>query len=224
MISSARATRTSSPRSRRTSSKRRIARRSRARVVLDIPEEPIATKNGQRWLHTRKVPLLDEAGRPRYLLGISEDITERKRNAEALKEAKEKAEAVSREPRSFSYSVAHDRRAPSFAASTASPARPVEDCTEDPRPTRAEEALRSVVARRQGADGRAHRRHAGPGSSLDGARRCMTQEIDHQRFAAESAPGRSDAIELPSATLRVQIAPLTRTVARGHACPVYRPR
>jgi len=46
---------------------------------LDIPEEPIETPRGRRWLHTKKVPLLDEEGTPRYLLGISEDITERRK-------------------------------------------------------------------------------------------------------------------------------------------------
>jgi len=80
--------------------------------VVDIPEEPIETKTGRRWLHTRKVPLFDGDGAPRYLLGISEDITARKANAEALQAAKEKAEAVSRELEAFSYSVAHDLRTP----------------------------------------------------------------------------------------------------------------
>jgi PAS domain S-box-containing protein len=82
------------------------------RVVVDIPEEPIETKQGRRWLHTRKVPLLDESGEPRFLLGISVDITERKHAAEALRQAKDRAEAVSRELEAFSYSVAHDLRAP----------------------------------------------------------------------------------------------------------------
>lgn len=81
-------------------------------LVLDIPEEPIETKGGRRWLHTRKVPLLDEHGIPRHLLGISEDITERKEAATALSEAKEKADALNRELEAFSYSVAHDLRAP----------------------------------------------------------------------------------------------------------------
>jgi len=50
--------------------------------VLDIPEEEIHTRlKGARVLHTKKIPLLDEDGTPRYLLGISEDITE-KRQAE----------------------------------------------------------------------------------------------------------------------------------------------
>ena len=52
----------------------------RNRKVLDIPEEPILTKGkGLRYLHTKKIPILDESGQSLYLLGISEDITERKR-------------------------------------------------------------------------------------------------------------------------------------------------
>jgi PAS domain S-box-containing protein len=50
------------------------------RQRVDIPEEPILTRyRGVRLLHTTKVPILDTAGNPVYLLGISEDITERKR-------------------------------------------------------------------------------------------------------------------------------------------------
>ena len=45
--------------------------------VVDIPYEPIHTAEGLRWLHTRKVPILDARGRPRYLLGISTDVTQR---------------------------------------------------------------------------------------------------------------------------------------------------
>ena len=48
--------------------------------IVDIPEERIQTRHqGVRILHTKKVPILDAAGNPIYLLGISEDITERKR-------------------------------------------------------------------------------------------------------------------------------------------------
>jgi PAS domain S-box-containing protein len=54
--------------------------------LLDIPEEPIETDRGLLILHTKKIPLLDEQGRPRYLLGISEDITERKRAEQELRE------------------------------------------------------------------------------------------------------------------------------------------
>jgi two-component system cell cycle sensor histidine kinase/response regulator CckA len=49
-----------------------------SRSLVDIPEEPIQTPLGTRWLHTRKIPILGPGGEPRYLLGISEDITERK--------------------------------------------------------------------------------------------------------------------------------------------------
>src|SRR5579862_3135126 len=48
------------------------------RRLVDIPEEPITTPDGVRWLHTKKIPILAPSGEPRYLLGISEDITDRK--------------------------------------------------------------------------------------------------------------------------------------------------
>ena len=60
-----------------TSSDRNVLK---SRKVLDIPEEPILTKaKGLRSLHTTKIPILDENDQPVYVLGISEDITERKR-------------------------------------------------------------------------------------------------------------------------------------------------
>jgi len=49
-------------------------------TVVDIAEEPLETRHqGLRFLHTRKVPILDAEGHATYLLGISVDITERRR-------------------------------------------------------------------------------------------------------------------------------------------------
>ena len=54
--------------------------------VLDIPVEPIDSHTlGPRLLHTVKVPVFDEHGGRDYLLGISEDITERERVADQLR-------------------------------------------------------------------------------------------------------------------------------------------
>jgi PAS domain S-box-containing protein len=51
----------------------------RSGTILDIPEEPIATRrNGTRFLHTKKVPIKADDGQAQYLLGISEDITDQK--------------------------------------------------------------------------------------------------------------------------------------------------
>ena len=50
-----------------------------AGVLLDIPEESVDTPRGPRLLHTRKIPIPDATGVARYLLGISEDITDRVR-------------------------------------------------------------------------------------------------------------------------------------------------
>ena len=57
----------------------------KCRKLLDIPEERIHTKQkGLRVLHARKIPLLDAEGRPQFLLGISEDITDLKQARDEL--------------------------------------------------------------------------------------------------------------------------------------------
>ncbi len=66
------------------------------RVTIDIPEEPIQTPNGVRYLHTRKVTVLDDSGEPAFLLGISEDITERKEQAKLIENQRAALEHSSR--------------------------------------------------------------------------------------------------------------------------------
>ncbi|TAL66881.1 MAG: PAS domain-containing sensor histidine kinase [Bacteroidetes bacterium] len=53
--------------------------------VIDIPEELIDGKLGRKYLHTIKVPIYDENDSPIFLLGFSEDITEKKEVEEAVK-------------------------------------------------------------------------------------------------------------------------------------------
>ena len=63
--------------------------------LLDIPEEPIETKHqGRRILHTKKIPICDDTGEPQYLLGISEDITDRKRTEDALRKSEERYRSI----------------------------------------------------------------------------------------------------------------------------------
>lgn len=57
--------------------------------LIDIPEEHIQTRGGEKILHTKKLSLLNEKGEPSFLLGISEDITERKRAEEQLRQTLE---------------------------------------------------------------------------------------------------------------------------------------
>ncbi|MES2526390.1 MAG: ATP-binding protein [Bdellovibrionota bacterium] len=64
--------------------------------IKDIAVEEINTAHGKRILHTRKIPILDEQNRPLYLLGVSEDITD-KLEEEKVRAVKLQEEAASRE-------------------------------------------------------------------------------------------------------------------------------
>lgn len=58
--------------------------------VEDILEELVDSHSlGKRWLHTVKVPIYDEQNQPHYLLGFSEDITDRKQAEAELREMSE---------------------------------------------------------------------------------------------------------------------------------------
>ncbi len=88
--------------------------------LVDIPEQPIQTRLlGFRTLHTTMMPIPDEHGTPEFILGISEDITERKLAEQAIHELNAalltkaaQLETTNKELESFSYSVSHDLRAP----------------------------------------------------------------------------------------------------------------
>jgi light-regulated signal transduction histidine kinase (bacteriophytochrome) len=80
--------------------------------LLDIPEEPLPTKNqGERILHTKKIPVLDSSGNPQFLLGISEDITDQKRQQEMEMYTKA-LEVSNREMQDFVFVASHDLQEP----------------------------------------------------------------------------------------------------------------
>lgn len=80
--------------------------------VVDIPEETVETAaNGPRILHTRKIAIRDEDGEPRYLLGIAQDITDRRTAERSADAARAEIERASQAKNEFLSRVSHELRA-----------------------------------------------------------------------------------------------------------------
>ena len=87
----------------------RLLRRERVE-----PFETVRRRKDGRLIHASVTlsPVRDSRGNVIGASKMARDISDRKRAEEALERAKEAAEIASREFEAFSYSVAHDLRAP----------------------------------------------------------------------------------------------------------------
>jgi PAS domain S-box-containing protein len=82
-------------------------------ILKDIPEEPINTLNkGLRFLHTKKIPIYNINGKPEYLLGISEDITDMKNMYTELNRKTQELLRSNTELEQFAYIASHDLQEP----------------------------------------------------------------------------------------------------------------
>jgi len=77
-----------------------------------VQEEPHETRGGQeRIFKTRVMATFGDEG-PRHVIGVSEDVTDEREVAEALKAAAERAEAANRSKSEFLANMSHEIRTP----------------------------------------------------------------------------------------------------------------
>ena len=78
-----------------------------------IPEEKVTdVHGGVHWVATFKLPLADEQGRYHQVLGVSSDISDRKKAEEALREANARLREADRRKDEFLAMLAHELRNP----------------------------------------------------------------------------------------------------------------
>ncbi|AFY72060.1 PAS/PAC sensor signal transduction histidine kinase (plasmid) [Thalassoporum mexicanum PCC 7367] len=87
---------------------------------VDIPEEPIDSITlGRRILRTLKVPLFDQAGNPKYLIGFAQDITDYKTNEAKMQANLLKEQELNQLKTEFVNITSHEFRNPLATISAA---------------------------------------------------------------------------------------------------------